>query len=253
MKESFFTVVTATYNSEKTIAKTIESLLFQTYSDFEYILIDGMSNDSTIEIIKSYEIFFVEKGIKYKWVSEKDSGIYEAFNKGVNLSKGKWISFLGSDDIYLNNALKLYKNQIESLSTEIDFIYSNVKVENGKLYSKPWSWVKFKRKMMIAHVGGFHNRNYFTKYGLFNEQYKIAGDYELLLRAKKKLKTHWLNQITVIMADGGISNNQIKKVYLETTNAKIETGKINIVISRIDYFIWMLKYRIKTLLNAFIR
>ena len=104
--------------------------------------------------------------------------------------------------------------------------------------------------MTIAHVGGFHNRNYFTQYGLFNEEYKIAGDYELLLRAKEKLKTLWLNENTVIMGNDGISNNQIKKVYLETTKAKIETAKINVMISKIDYFTWMFKHKIKTLLNA---
>jgi glycosyltransferase involved in cell wall biosynthesis len=243
-------IITVCFNSEKTIQKTIQSLLNQSVTGFEYILVDGKSKDSTIEIIKSFENKFKEKGVSYKWISEKDTGIYNAFNKGINLSKGKWISFLGSDDIYLETAIEMYKTQINNISTKIDFIHSNLKVEKGKTFSSSWKWITFRRKMTIAHVGGFHNRNYFTQYGLFNEEYKIAGDYELLLRAKEKLKTLWLNENTVIMGNDGISNNQIKKVYLETTKAKIETAKINVMISKIDYFTWMFKHKIKTLLNA---
>ena len=100
-------IITVCFNSEKTIQKTIQSLLNQSVTGFEYILVDGKSKDSTIEIIKSFENKFKEKGISYKWISEKDTGIYNAFNKGINLSKGKWISFLGSDDIYLKTAIEM--------------------------------------------------------------------------------------------------------------------------------------------------
>jgi glycosyltransferase involved in cell wall biosynthesis len=253
MKKSLLTVVTATYNSEKTLTRTIESLLKQTNLNFEYILVDGESTDKTVEIIKSFENQFKEKEISYLWISEKDLGIYDAFNKGIKLSKGDWISFLGSDDYYLEDALNNYFESINKLQENIDFVYSNIKVENKKIISDLWTWEKFRRKMNIPHVGSFHNVKYFKKYGFFNTNYKIAGDYELLLRAKKELKTHKVDKITTIMSDGGISNNQVKKLYLETTKAKIETGKINRFISNFDYVIWILKYKIKTLLNAFTR
>jgi glycosyltransferase involved in cell wall biosynthesis len=253
MEKPLLSIITVCFNSKSTIKDTIESVLNQTETNIEYIIVDGKSTDETIKIVKSFEKQFQEKGISYKWISEEDSGIYMAFNKGIKMSSGKWISFLGSDDIYLNNAIELYKNQIKNLSSKIDFIHSNVKVRNGKTYSTSWNWIKFKRKMTIAHVGGFHNRDYFVKNGLFNEEYKIAGDYELLLRANKKLQTYWLNKTTVIMGDTGISNSQIKKVYLETTRAKIETGKINVIICKIDYAIWMFKYKIKKMLHAIIR
>lgn len=252
-KEPLLTIITASFNSEKTIAKTIESILKQTINCFEYIIIDGGSKDNTVSIIKSYEKKFINKQIPFKWISEKDSGIYNALNKGIKLSKGKWISFLGSDDIYLNNALELYEKHLLNISKKIDFIHSNVEVENGKQFAKNWSWKSFKRKMTIAHVGGFHNVKYFNENGLFNEKYKIAGDYELLLRAKENLKVSWLNNTTVIMGDNGISNNQIKKVYLETTKAKIETAKISQVIAKVDYLVWMFKYELKKVFHAIVR
>ena len=249
-KAPFFSIITVSFNSEETISETINSVLNQAESNFEYILIDGKSTDKTVEIIQSFEDQFKEKEISFKWISEKDTGIYDAFNKGIKLSKGNWISFLGSDDIYLKGALNTYKNHLEHTSKEIDFIHSKVQVENGKMFASPFKWKKFKRKMTIAHVGCFHNKEYFIKYGLFNETYKIAGDYELLLRAKDNLKTYWINELTVIMGNQGISNHQIKKVYLETTKAKTETANISVFIAKKDYYLWMIKYQIKKSLYA---
>jgi glycosyltransferase involved in cell wall biosynthesis len=248
-----FSIVTVTYNSEKTLKRTINSLLYQNFSNFEYILIDGSSSDTTIEIIKSYEVAFKKRNINYTWISEKDTGIYDAFNKGIKLAKGNWISFLGSDDYYIEDALESYKNEIEKQNEELDFIHSIVKVEEKKVIKDQWGWKEFRKSMNVAHVGAFHNRNYFNKHGVYDTNYKIAGDYELLLRAKENLKTHWFRKVTAIMGDGGVSNKQIKNVYLETTKAKIKSGKINPTISKLYYFKWMFKYKVKTILNAIIR
>ncbi|WP_405611268.1 glycosyltransferase family 2 protein [Polaribacter sp. Asnod1-A03] len=248
-----FSVVTVTFNSGETLKRTINSLLSQTISDFEFIVVDGKSSDNTVDIIKSYEQDFEEKNIRFTWVSEKDTGIYDAFNKAIKLAKGSWISFLGSDDYYLDNALEKYKNEIEKQPNELDFIHSIVKVEESKIIKDRWVWKDFRKSMNIAHVGAFHNKNYFKKFGIYNTDYEIAGDYELLLRSKENLKTHWFNAVTAIMAPDGVSNSQIKKVYLETTKAKIESGKINHVIAKLYYFKWMFKYKVKTILNVIIR
>ena len=251
MNDPLFSIITVCFNSEATINDTIKSVLNQTERNFEYIIIDGNSTDTTVEIIKSFEKPFNEQEISYRWISEEDTGIYNAFNKGIKLSKGNWISFLGSDDIYLERAIKTYKEAIDNLSSEIDFIHANVQVERGKLFSVPYDWKKFKHKMTIAHVGSFHNKKYFTTKGLFNESYKIAGDYELLLRAKQNLRTHWINELTVNMGSEGVSNFQIKKVYIEATRAKIETAKVNVIKAKMDYYLWMLKFQIKKILHAF--
>lgn len=253
MNKPLLSVVTVCFNSEQTIRRTIESLLNQSFNNFEYLIIDGKSSDKTVEIIQSFEQKFKQKKISYRWFSEKDNGIYDAFNKGVLKSTGKWVSFIGSDDYYLVNALDNYFNEIITLSKEIDIIYSNVKIENKRVINAIWSWGIFKKKMNIAHVGAFHNSNYFIKYGLFNTDYKIAGDYELLLRAGNKLKHHWFNKVTAVMADGGISNNDIVKVYKETTKVKIDRKSQSKIASIIDFYIWVSKYRIKTLINEITR
>lgn len=256
-KVPFFTVITASFNSDKTIRKTIESLLNQSFTNFEFLLIDGKSTDITVEIIKSFEPEFKEKKITYKWISEKDTGIYNAFNKGVKLAKGNWISFLGSDDFYKENALKLYYNAITASKKSIDLCYSNVQVvdeeKNVSVLNGTWNWAIFKKYFNIAHVGAFHNKDYFLKYGNFNETYKIAGDYELLLRANKDLKVLKVDEITAYMSENGISNNQVLKVFKEAFKAKKNTAKRNVLFCSVDYLIAISKYSVKKTIHAFIR
>ncbi len=232
------TVVTATYNSEKTIKDTIESVLSQNYPNIEYVIVDGSSDDSTIDIVKSYEDRFKKKGISYKWISEKDKGIYDALNKGIEISSGKWISFLGSDDYYLEGALEVYGKEIAK-RPDYDLIYSKVQIFQGskdlKLVDREWSWKIFKRRMDIAHVGAFHNRDYFIIHGNFLTSYKIAGDYELLLRSNKHLKAFQINTVTARMNYGGVSNQNIIKSLNETFRAKYETGKTPLLLCIWDY------------------
>jgi len=250
MQVPLISIITTTYNSASTLKDTVNSVLNQTYSSFEYIIIDGNSIDSTVDLIKSFEAEFNKKDIKFRWISEPDTGIYDAFNKGVKLANGDWISFLGSDDMYTKNAVELYIKNLPK--NEVDLLYSNIKIIGKKNNTGVWSWHKFRRSMNIGHVGAFHNKNYFNKYGMFNTSYEIAGDYEILLRAKENLRTHKINDITVIMADGGVSNKQVRKVYRETTRAKKETAEVSSIICFLDYYKWMLKYNIKRIIYALV-
>lgn len=257
-----FSIITATFNSEKTIVKTLNSILIQNVVnelfELEHIIIDGASRDSTISIIEDFREKYNTKGIELIVKSENDSGIYDAWNKGLKLSSGEWIAFLGSDDFYLEDALEDYTNFLSTNnSLNYDLVYSNVKVVDGfktvKIIDGKWSWKVFKRQMNIAHVGSFHNKKYFEKYGLFDSTYKIAGDYEFLLRSKDKLKTHKIDKITAIMEAGGISNNQISKVFKETLKAKHKTAKLNSMVCYYDYVLAHFKYYLKKALYAIIR
>lgn len=235
-----YTVITATFNSDKTVTETFNSILNQSYmGDIEYIVVDGCSTDQTVDIIKSYQEKFQLKGISFKWISEKDNGIYDAWNKGLNIATGDWISFLGSDDIYLKNALELYNETISNLEYPKDLVYSNVDViKNNKtirVINGLWSWKIFRRKMNIGHVGAFHNKEYFKIHGNYDADYKIAGDYELLLRAKENLKTAKVTSTTAKMAYGGISNKLIFKAFSESIKAKYQTGKLNILLCYLDF------------------
>ncbi|MGS0525729.1 glycosyltransferase [Zobellia nedashkovskayae] len=154
-------VIIATFNSEKTLRRTLDSLLDQQISTFECVVVDGGSNDETIHIIKEYEPKFKTGKISFEWLSEPDGGIYDAWNKGLKLVTGDWISFLGSDDIYLPDALTQYQESIISLPKENapHLLYSNVDYVKGKVkimtIDGVWSWKKFQRYMCIAHVGSF--------------------------------------------------------------------------------------------------
>lgn len=258
MSSHEITVITASFNSINTIKATIESILNQTFTNFEYIIIDGNSTDGTLDIIKKFEPIFKEMNIDFKWQSEVDKGIYDAWNKGIKLSSGKWISFLGSDDEYVENAIEIYSTRLVKLDNKkIDLVYSNVNYVCGKKFLNTingvWSWNIFKRYMNIAHVGSFHSKNLFEKYGIFDERYKICGDYELLLRAQDNLKTSKIEKTTVIMQSGGVSNKHIKKAFQETYKAKCNSGNINPIIAKGDYYLAFLKFSLRSITNNFKR
>jgi len=238
-------VMTVSLNSELTIEKTIQSVLNQNFTDFEYIIVDGKSTDNTLQIIKKYESQFHQKNIPFTWISESDTGIYNAWNKGLQLAKGDWISFLGSDDIYLEGVLAKYAKVVLS-NKNADFIHSKVKLMNKNnvkyVFSDVWKWDVFRRYMKIAHVGAFHNKQYFEKYGNFDENYKIVGDYEMLLRAKNELKTVFIDDFTAEMNDGGISNQNVIKAFREARIAKISTANISKPFAYFDFYFSLLKY-----------
>lgn len=224
-KSTFFSVITASYNSEKTIKKTIESLLNQTFINFEYIIIDGGSKDSTLEIIKSFEKKFSEKNIVLKHLSEPDNGIYDAWNKGLKLAQGEWISFIGSDDFYELNALELYYKNIE-INQNINFISSKINIINSeniivRTVGEKFNYEEIIRNMNIAQVGAFHKRELFDKIGDFSLEYKIAGDLEFYTRTKDVFLPGYFETITAHMLNEGVSNliydaqNEARKLKLK--------------------------------------
>ncbi len=238
-------IITATYNSENTLDKTIKSVLHQDYTNFEYIIVDGKSKDNTLDIIMKYESLFKEKNISYSWISEDDTGIYNAWNKGLKLANGDWIAYLGSDDIYTHNALDKYINAILQ-NKNADLIHSKVKIFDNTDFireiNKRWNWRQFKKSMNIAHAGAFHNVNYFKKHGAFDENYKIAGDYEMLLRSKHELKTIFIDEFTVIMQEGGISGKLFLRAFKEAEQAKVKTAGISLITAKRYSLIILLRY-----------
>jgi len=242
------TIITASLNSAKTIKSTIQSVLNQNISNYEYLIIDGNSKDSTVEIIRSFENQFSEKGIVFKWISEKDSGIYDAWNKGVKMANGHWITFLGSDDIFLPDTLsEMVDHAFEN--NNCDFITGKARIMRGSIvereFGEPWKWNTFKKEMKILHAGGWHNTNYFKTYGFFDTSYRIAGDYELLLRAGKHLKVLFINTFIVEMGGDGISSTLIQKTLQEARNARIKNKARPVFLAWIDYYWVYFKIKIK--------
>lgn len=202
------TIIIATYNAEKTLRRCLESIIPQLTDKCELILIDGNSKDGTKEIIKAFE-----DKISYT-ISEPDEGIYDAWNKGIRVAKGKWIAFIGADDFLLPNAINLY---LDILSTtpnidEYDYIcahneYVDKKNRILKILGAEPKWSSMRRMMVAAHVASLHSKkNLFETIGYYDyENYHICADYELLMRKREKLKFLMLPFHIAVMNFGGMS------------------------------------------------
>ncbi len=209
------TIIAATYNAEICLENLIKSIKDERTVEVEFIIIDGGSTDKTVSIIKE------NLDVIDYWISEKDKGIYDAWNKGIKFANGDWIMFLGADDLLEKKSLINYTLILDKLkNTEIDYIsgrvlYINEKNETLKILGSTFSWDKMKKSMCFAHVGSLHNRNLFNEVGLYNLNYKICGDYELLLRKKNKLKSIFLDTNVARMKTGGMSFSvkAIKETY----------------------------------------
>lgn len=204
------TTIVAVFNGAKTLQQCIESVAHQTYAYKELIIIDGGSNDGTVNLITENS-----NNIDY-WISEPDQGIYNAWNKGLTQAKGEWICFLGADDYFLNvHVLEKMTCALEQLSPEIRVAYGQVMLlsnEGASLFSvgEPWSIIKdrFKQVMCIPHQAVMHRGSLFEQYGLFDESFRIAGDYELLLRELKTGSAAYIpNLVLSGMRQGGVSSN----------------------------------------------
>ena len=203
-------IIVAVFNGAKTLQQCIDSVAQQTYAKKELIIIDGGSKDGTVDLLEANQ-----QQISY-WISEPDRGIYNAWNKGLSQAKGDWICFLGADDYLLNaQVLEKMAAALEQLSAEIHVAYGQVMLlsnEGESLFAvgEPWLTIKdrFKQVMCIPHQGVMHRRSLFEQNGKFDESFRIAGDYELLLRELKKGDAIFIpDLITTGMRQGGISSD----------------------------------------------
>ena len=209
-------IITATFNSAKTLKDTIQSVLRQTNKDFEYLIIDGGSTDETIDIVKSYESEFSGR---LKWVSEKDQGIYDAMNKGIKMASGDVVGILNSDDYFtsddilqtVDNAFK--SHEIDAIYGDIHFIRDGNPQKCVRYYSsrmfRPF-WLRF--GFMPAHPSFYCKREVFERAGLYSLDYKIGADYEMMVRLFKKYKivSRYINKDFVTMRTGGASTRNVK-------------------------------------------
>ncbi len=237
---SKYSIIIATYNSEKTLQSTLDSLLSQTYSNFEVILVDGLSKDNTVPIIKEYEKKFLDANIPYFWTSEKDEGIYDAWNKALKKVNTSWIAFLGSDDTYYPNAIENYDKEIKKhssinyISSKIEYIDSDQKVL--KIIGKPYDYNQMNRYMNVAHVGSFHHKDLFEKHGDFNTNYKIVADYDFFMKCGRDIKATFFETITAKMLNSGISNNNVTIVFKEVLQIQLNHKKTSKLQSYFEYY-----------------
>lgn len=215
MKNTLVSIITVCYNSEKFIRGTIESVLNRTYKNIQYIIIDGKSTDKTLSIIDEYRERF---GNRLTLVSEKDSGIYNAMNKGLALVRGELVRIINSDDYYELDAVEKMVEQYEIHGSGVYYGYER-SLKNEKEYCISRKNPDFLHETMVAHESAFVTTDIYKKVGNFNEKYKIAADYDLMLRIKKSDTAFFsIDSIISNFRFGGASSS--RTVWLEIFKLK---------------------------------
>lgn len=248
-------IITVAYNSAETIGHTIESVLTQSYPNIEYWIIDGLSNDNTIQIIESYKEKF---NGRLHWISEKDKGIYDAMNKGIVRCSGDVIGILNSDDFFTDNKViekmtQAFTNDIDAAYGDVHFVKANnlnkcVRYYSGRVF-KPWM-VKY--GFIPPHPSLYIRKDIFEKYGVYDDSYKISADFEIIARLlyKNKIKAKYIHLDFVTMRVGGASTKNWKARKLGTKEDIIACKQLGIKTN--NFNIWC-KYFIKTWETIFIR
>ncbi|CAH0166240.1 MULTISPECIES: glycosyltransferase family 2 protein [unclassified Pedobacter] len=208
MQGSLLSIIIPTFNSEKTIAECIKSILVQSFENIEVLIIDGCSTDKTIEIIQQYE-----SQLPIKYYIEKDEGIYDAMNKGIEKAGGSYLYFLGSDDTIYDQNVMLGIAELISQGNE-KVIYGNIKmngrhefIKDGTVYGGEFD-LKRLLSHNIPHQGIFYPKSLFAKIGSFNPKYEVLADHDLNLRAFAEFTFKYVDHIIANFTLGGTSSLQ---------------------------------------------
>lgn len=195
-------IIIPTYNSEEFIQTAIESIVIQTYEEYEILIIDGNSSDKTVDSIKKMS----QKHQQIRYISEKDKGIYDAMNKGIELAKGEWLYFLGSDDA-LNDKKVLQK--VADTLNGFDVVYGNViRSSTQKEYAGEFTYEKLNQKN-ICHQALFVHKSVFKTVGKFNLKYKVLADWihNFAWFSTPKIKHKFIDLVIAKYNDEGFSSN----------------------------------------------
>ncbi len=241
-------IITASYNSKETIRDTIESVLRQTWHNFEYIIVDGGSEDGTMDIVKEYKKVFEGK---LHYLSEPDYGVYDAMNKGLRMATGDVVGFLNSDDYYTTNdvlqtvAEAFEMGNIDAVYGDVHYVsatppYKRTRYYSSRLFSRFFMRFGF----MPAHPSFYCRREIYDKYGNFDTSFRIAADFEILLRFIfiHRIRTKYISRDFVTMRNGGLSNRKFSN-RKEIMKDHVRALKKNSVYS--NRFLLSLRYLYK--------
>lgn len=247
-------IVMACYNSERTISEAISSVLKQNYKSLELIVVDGQSTDGTVLIIQK----FAHKDKRIKWISEPDLGLYDAMNKGIAVCTGFYVGILNSDDFYADS--DVVSKIVEALEkdTTVDAVYGNVvyvRPNNIGRVVRKYSSAMFKPTLfrwgfMPAHATFYCKRSLFEKYGTYKLGFKIASDFELLMRFiyVHGIKTSYLDSTLVVMRTGGVSTRGLRsKILLNkeiVTACRMNGVNTNMLMLTLKYFVKVFELKV---------
>jgi glycosyltransferase len=229
MSQIKVSIITVCFNSGKTLLETINSVKYQSYENIEYIIIDGLSSDDTISIVKD------NKEVVDYYVSEKDNGLYDAMNKGIQLATGDIISILNSDDIYASNEVIANIVEVYLKDKSLDIVFGNIIFYDSNLIRQTRSWKtsKFIKKSFMKgwhppHPGLFVTKRGYNICGGYNINYRMCADFEFMLRAfeKKSLSNKFIDLTIVKMRTGGKTTSSLKNIF-DGNNQIIQAFKEN--------------------------
>lgn len=230
-KSPKISILIATYNADQLLEQCLDSILIQSFTDYEILISDGNSIDRTVDIIRKYsnKLAF--------WQSKHDAGIYDAWNQMLAVAKGEYICFLGADDRF-HDISSLY-NLISFLKEgQYDLVTSKALLVGGNkehVIGGPWCYKDLWRKMGVIHPGMLHHRTLFDRYGSFDSSLKIVGDYEFLLRLKPETTTLHFDDVLTNIGDSGISRSQFKKMLAEKRKVQINCIRIGWLKANFNY------------------
>lgn len=251
MNSPLFSIITISYNSAKTIERTIKSILSQTFTDYEYIIVDGASKDNTVDIIKKYEPLFDGR---LKWKSEPDKGIYNAMNKGLYQASGEIIGIVNSDDWLESGTLQILADEISRdescrnsiLTGETLFHYSDGTTQKFLTSRSIYEYYSKKYRMGLNHPATFVPKKIYEQIGIFDEKFKLYADADFILKCyESNVPIHFIHKVLSNMSDGGASNTRSKTELMDTIykyKKHIKNPCVYYYYCITSYFKWRIKY-----------
>lgn len=204
----FFSIILPVFNAKNTIESCINSILSQNFKDYELIILDACSTDGTLKLINR----LIDKNKNVKLISEKDKGVYDAMNRGIELSRGEWLYFIGSDDkLHNKNTLNEIFNNINS---NIDFLYGNVYLNiSNQIYSGESNINRLIRDgISICHQSIFYRKSIFDSIGNYNLKYPVHADYDFNVRCfmDQRFRIKYIDTIVCVYNETGLSSKKNK-------------------------------------------
>lgn len=221
-----FSIITVTYNCEKTLKRAMDSVVNQTMAPHEYIIVDGKSSDNTLKIAESYKDVCNKKGIELKIISEKDNGIYDAMNKGIALAKGQVIGMINSDDYYERDAIAKVNRIYETEGFDLFYADLYMHMPNGTKFIKHAKSRGYMTSRDWNHPTTFITKQMYKKYQYKNDT--IHDDYDLILRMKKDgVKVKVLNEPIANFTMNGVSHKRSIKGAIDRIKIKYKIYRQN--------------------------
>lgn len=233
-------IITVSFNSQATIEDTIKSIENQSYRNIEYIIVDGLSTDNTLQIATKYP------KVIDKLISEKDEGLYDAMNKGINLATGDVIGILNSDDLFCDSFAVEKVMNVFNENPKLDSVYADIfYVSKDNTNNIVRKWVsgkqrKFEKGWHPAHPTFYVKKEIYNEYRGFNLNFKLAADFELMLRflEKYKISTYYLSYPLIKMRLGGQTNKSLKNIVDQNIECIRAFKENNVSVSTFLYPIY---------------